>query len=106
MTDEERIHLKKFEARVQRLIASYRTLQQENSDLYAELEKREDDIANLKSELDATKKEYSNLKVARMIEVTDSDFKETKQRVTNLVREVNKCINILSATEDSVDDKK
>jgi len=101
MTEEERIHLKKFEARVQKLIANFRMLQKENSDLYAELENREHEITSLKSELSQTKKDYSNLKLAKMIEVSDADFKETKQRITQLVREVNKCINILSASEDT-----
>lgn len=101
MTDEERIHLKKFEARVQKLIADFRMLQKENSDLYAELENREQEITTLKAELSQSKKDYSNLRLAKMIEVSDSDFKETKQRITQLVREVNKCINILSASEDT-----
>lgn len=106
MTDEERIHLKAFEARVNRLIANYRMLQKENSDLYAELEAREQEIAGLKDELAQSKKDYSNLKLAKMIQISDSDFKETKQRVTQLVREVNKCINILSASEDQNIEKK
>ena len=100
MTEEERIHLKKFEARVLRLMADFHALQKENSDLYSEIDTRDKQILSLKEELAQSKKDYSNLKLARMIEVSDSDFKETKQRVTQLVREVNKCINILSASEE------
>lgn len=101
MTEAERIQLKKFEARVHRLIAEYRTLQSENSDLYAELESRDKEINQLKAELAQQKKDYSNLKLAKMMEISDSDMKETKNRITQLVREVNKCINILSASDDS-----
>lgn len=100
MTDEERIKLKKFDARVRRLIADFRTLQKENSDLYIELENRDKEIETLKAQLTQSQKDYSNLKLARMIEISDSDFKDTKQRITQLVREVNKCINILSASEE------
>lgn len=100
MTAEERIHLKNFDARVRRLIADFRMLQKENSDLYAELDNRDKEINELKAELAQSKKDYSNLKLARMIEISNSDFKETKQRVTQLVREVNKCINILSASDE------
>lgn len=106
MTEEERIHLKKFDARVRRLIADFRMLQQENSDLYSELENREREIAELKSQLEQSKRDYSNLKLARMIEISNDDFKETKQRVTLLVREVNRCINLLSASEDDLNDDK
>lgn len=101
MTEEERIQLKKFDARVRRLIADFRLLQTENTDLYAELESRDKEIEELKAQLVQSKKDYSNLRTARMIEISDSDFKDTKQRVTQLVREVNKCINILSASEDN-----
>lgn len=101
MTEEERIQLKKFDARVRRLIADFRLLQTENTDLYAELESRDKEIEELKAQLAQSKKDYSNLRTARMIEISDSDFKDTKQRVTQLVREVNKCINILSASEDN-----
>lgn len=100
MTEAERIQLKKFEARIHRFIAEYRTLQKENSDLYAELESRDKEINKLKAELAKNKKDYSNLKLAKMMEISDSDIKETKNRVTQLVREVNKCINILSASEE------
>lgn len=99
MKDDERIRIKKFEARIRRFIADFRTLQKENADLYAELENRDSEIQELKAQLAQAKQDYTNLKLARMIEVSDSDIKETKQKITNLVREVNKCINILSAGE-------
>ena len=39
---------------------------------------------------------YANLKMARMISVNDDEIRDTKQRLTRLVREVDKCIALLN----------
>ena len=97
MTEADRRTLKKFDAKVRRLIASYVALQRENAELYEELEKKEKEIAALQQQVTQHKEDYNNLRLAKMIEISDSDFKETKQKITNLVREVNNCINLLNA---------
>ena len=88
--------MKKFEAKVRQVLAQFRVLKQENADLYAELEGKEEEIKQLKAELAQSKNDYNNLKLAKMIEISDTDIKESKMKITKLVREINKCINILS----------
>ena len=97
MTTEERQSMKQFEAKVRQLIAQFRVLKQENADLYAELEGKEEEIKTLKADLAQSKNDYNNLKLAKMIEVSDADVKESKMKITRLVREINKCINMLSS---------
>ncbi len=89
--------MKKFEARVRNILVQHSVLKQENTDLYTELEKKDEEIRLLKEELSRSKNEYNNLKLAKMIEITDSDIKESKMKITRLVREINKCISILSS---------
>jgi len=101
MTEVERQSLKKIDAKIRNLIAQFRVLQKENEDLYTELESKETEIKTLKEELEKRTQDYKNLKLAKIIEVSDNDLKESKMKITRLVREVNKCINILSA--ESVD---
>ena len=96
MTAEERQSMKKFEAKVRNVIAQFRVLKQENADLYAELEGKDEEIKQLKVELAQSKRDYSNLKLAKMIEISDTDIKESKMKISRLIREVNKCISILS----------
>ena len=96
MTTEERLSMKKFEAKVRQVIAQFRVLKQENSDLYAALESRAEEIKRLKTELAQSKNDYNNLKLAKMIEISDTDIKESKMKISRLVREINKCISILS----------
>jgi len=97
MTESERQTMKRFEAKVRSLLADYVALKKENSELYDELDKKEKELRNLQSQATRYKEDYDNLKLAKMIEISDTDFKGAKQRITNLVREVNNCINLLNA---------
>lgn len=103
MTSEERQSMKKFEAKIRNVLAQFRVLKQENSDLYAELESKDETIKQLRAELAQSKNEYNNLRLAKIIEVSDSDLKESKNKISKLVREINKCINILSCGEEGTD---
>ena len=96
MTAEERQSMKNFEAKIRQVVAQFRVLKQENADLYAELEGRDEEIKKLKAELTLSKNDYNNLKLAKMIEISDADIKESKMKISRLVREIHKCISILS----------
>lgn len=100
MTTEERQSMKNFEAKVRQAIAQFRVLKQENADLYAELENKDEEIRKLKASLAQSQNDYNNLKLAKMIEVSDADIKESKMKISRLVREINKCINILSTSSE------
>ena len=89
--------MKSIEAKVRQVIAQYRVLKQENADLYTELESKEEEIKKLKAEVTQSKNDYNNLKLAKMIEISDADIKESKMKITRLVREINKCISMLSS---------
>ena len=97
MTDVEKQTLNKFEEKVKGLINAYVALQRENTKLQESLEKKDEEIKSIQTKADQLKKDYNNLKLAKMIEISDSDFKEAKQKITYLVREVNACINLLNA---------
>lgn len=96
MTDEEKRQLKNFDGKVRQLLQNYRVMQKENADLYIEMDRKDEEIARLKSELRQSQSDYSNLKLAKMIEISDSELKGAKQRISKLVREINKCIGLLS----------
>ncbi|MBO7581879.1 MAG: hypothetical protein J6T38_10245 [Bacteroidaceae bacterium] len=96
MTAEERQSMKNFEAKIRQVLAQFRVLKQENADLYAELEGKDSEIKRLQAELTQSKNDYNNLKLAKMIEISDADIKDSKMKITRLVREINKCISILS----------
>ena len=60
------------------------------------VEKNEQDIKDLQAKLTQADQDYNALKTARMLTITDGDLESAKARVQKLIREVNKCIAILS----------
>lgn len=78
------------------MILRFQELKKENDELYAMVGKNEEDIAQLKKELESKTGEYNSLKMAKMLEVTDGDVESVKARLTKLIRDVNRCIAILT----------
>ena len=46
--------------------------------------------------LEQADREYQLLKMAKMLEITDGDMESVQKRVAKLIRDVNKCITLLS----------
>jgi predicted RNase H-like nuclease (RuvC/YqgF family) len=95
MTANEKI-LASFETRLRQMILRFQELKKENEELYAIIEKGEKDIAGLKAQMEQQQQEYRSLKMAKMMEITDGDLQGAKDRLSKLIRDVNKCIDILS----------
>ena len=95
MNANEKI-LNTFATRVRQMILQYEALKKENDELYALVDQREKDIKQLQSELSQAEADYNSLKMAKMLEVTDGDMETAQKRVTKLIRDVNKCITLLS----------
>ena len=85
-----------FTTRVRQMILKYQEVRKENSELYAMVDERDKEIAELKKSVSEWEKEYKVLKMAKMIEVTDGDLEAAKNRISKLVRDVNQCITLLS----------
>lgn len=88
--------LNTFATRVRQMILQYEELKKENSDFYALVAQHEEEIKDLQSQLRQEQENYRTLKMAKMLEVTDGDMEVAKKRVTKLIRDVNKCITLLS----------
>ena len=85
-----------FETRVRQMILRFQELKKENEELYAMIGKNEQDIRDLQARLTQADHDYNALKMARMLTITDGDLEGAKARVQKLIREINKCIAILS----------
>ena len=88
--------LNTFATRVRQMILQYEALKKENDDLYALVDQREQEIKQLQGELSQAEADYNSLKMAKMLEVTDGDMETAQKRVAKLIRDVNKCITLLS----------
>ncbi len=88
--------LNTFATRVRQMILQYEALKKENDELYALVDQREQEIKQLQGELSQAEADYNSLKMAKMLEVTDGDMETAQKRVAKLIRDVNKCITLLS----------
>ena len=95
MDSNEKV-ITQFETRVRQLILRFQDLKKENQELYAMIEKNEKGIKDLQAKLEQQQSDYQSLKMAKMIEITDGDLGGAKDRLSKLIRDVNKCIAILS----------
>ena len=95
MNANEKI-LNTFATRVRQMILQYEALKKENDELYTLVDQREQEIKQLQGELSQAEADYNSLKMAKMLEVTDGDMETAQKRVAKLLRDVNKCITLLS----------
>ncbi|MBR4899160.1 MAG: hypothetical protein IKZ48_10280 [Prevotella sp.] len=95
MTESEKT-LATFQTRVRDLIRRFQQLKKENEELYAMVGESEEKIKKLEARISQQERDYQSLKMARMVEITDGDLEGAKNRLARLIREVNKCIALLS----------
>jgi len=95
MTQNEKV-LATFQTRVRQLILRFQEMKKENEELYAMVEENERKIERLEAQLAQSEHDYQSLKMAKMMEISDGDLKDAKDRLAHLIREVNKCIAVLS----------
>lgn len=95
MTESEKA-LATFQTRVRDLIRRFQQLKKENEELYAMVGESEEKIKKLEARISQAERDYQSLKMARMVEITDGDLEGAKKRLARLIREVNKCIALLS----------
>lgn len=88
--------LNQFSIRVRQMLLQYKELKKENAELYAMVDEREEQIKTLNAKLAQAQNDYNSLKMAKMLEVTDGDAESAQKRLQRLIRDVNKCITLLS----------
>lgn len=85
-----------FETRVRQMILQFQQLKQENLQLQQQIGEQSQTIEELKARVTQADNDYNSLKMARMLEISDANLEEAKERLSRMIRQVNKCIAILS----------
>ena len=96
MTEEEKKLLNSFETQLRHLIYLHDELKREIAELKKLLENEKLKNEKVQAQYDELEVSYTNLKTATAISLNGSDVKETKLRLSKLVREVDKCIALLN----------
>lgn len=85
-----------FATRVRQMLLKFEDIKHENAELYAMVDERDAKIKELQEKLTQAKHDYDSLKMAKMMTISDSDMETTQKRIAKLIRDVNKCITLLS----------
>ncbi len=96
MTDPEQNLLIEFQLKVKQMIAKHEKLKQEKDQQSIIIEGLEKTINQLRLENSLLDQKYENVKLAKMLVVSDDDNKDAKNRIQKLVREIDKCIALLN----------
>ncbi len=95
MTDNNNKLLVDLEVRIKQVLFLCDSLKDENSILKSEVESKQLQIDSAVSDLEQLKTRYDGLKTARTITAASVDVESAKLKLSRLVREVDKCINLL-----------
>ncbi|MBR5439976.1 MAG: hypothetical protein IKT22_04225 [Prevotella sp.] len=85
-----------FTTRMRQMILQFTEMKSENARLRVQAAERDGRIKELEAQLAQAKGDYENLKMAKMIEMSDHDLEGAQKRLAKLIRDVNKCITLLS----------
>lgn len=96
MTEEDKRLLNNFEARLRHLIYLFEECNKENAVLKETIAQKEKEIKSLHNNNRELEVKYANLKMVRTLSLHDEDINKTKLRLSNMVREVDKCIALLN----------
>lgn len=92
--DEKTIAL--FTTRVRQLILEYNKIKNENDRLRVMIDERDSALEKMEGQLAQVRNDYESLKMARMVEITNGDLESAQKKISKLIRDVNKCITLVS----------
>jgi chromosome segregation ATPase len=85
-----------FETKLRKLISEYKSLQDQNLALKGELNRKHTDLMLAHQEVLELRKNYDHLRIARDLGNNETNRNESKQRITKMVREIDKCLTLLN----------
>ena len=91
---QEAIHI--LEIKLKELISNYEFLKEENNILFQNNARLQSLLQEKQQQLQEKQDKYNLLKVAKTIEGSNDDTRETKLKINTLIREINRCIKLLS----------
>ena len=89
----EAIHL--LEAKLQNLLSNYEFLKNENEILLQSNSQFQKKLLEKEQLLESQKKEFDLLKIAKTIDGSSTNTRDTKLKINTLIREIDKCITQL-----------
>ena len=95
MTENDKTIISDFEEKLHRLVYEYKQKEKLNREMAVALQEKENTLCELKQRISALESNYNNLKHAKILSLNDAAIDETKDRISRLVREIDRCIESL-----------
>ena len=95
MTENDITILNDFEGKLHCLIQEYRQKVEQNNELTRRIQEKEDALKELQMRCVALESSYNNLKQAKIISLSENGIEGAKERISKLVREIDRCIESL-----------
>ena len=95
MTNRYEELIRAFEIKLRKLISEYTFLKEENSLIKAELDRKQTDLMLAHQEILELRKNYDHLQIAKNLGVTDAEKAESRQQISKMVWEIDKCLALL-----------
>lgn len=96
MTDDQKKMLSVFDDRVRKLMYLCDTLKAENAALKEQISARDAALQAANQQILELNSQYDNLKIARVVTIQQGEIKNARQKLSKLVREVDRCIALLN----------
>ncbi len=96
MAEDRTKLLVNLEVRIKQVLLLCDRLKHENNRLEDELFSKKEEINSARKELGLLKEKYDSLKTARTITAASVDVETAQSKLSELVREVDKCIGLLN----------
>lgn len=95
MTGNDTTIISEFEGKLHLLLHEYKQKAELNRELARLIEEKENALKELQMHCVALENSYNNLKQAKIISLSDSGIEGAKEKITRLVREIDRCIESL-----------
>lgn len=96
MIDDQYNLLARFDVRIRDLMRLCDEHKQSINELTKLLNQKEEELHHAKQTIDQLNSKCGNLLTARVVSVDEGDMKSARNRLSKLVREVDKCIALLN----------
>jgi len=86
----------RLEEKIDLLIERYRAEKEDNNMLRGQISQLSDQLNHSSATYSSLEDDFDKLKMAKTLEASTEDVKETKLRINQIVREIDKCIALLN----------
>jgi len=95
MTNRYEKLINAFEIKLRKLISEYTFLKEQNFMIKSELARKQTDLMLAHQEILELRKNYDHLQIAKNLGVSEAEKAESRQQITKMVREIDKCLALL-----------